>query len=301
MTVEDDDFEPPTLRPAHRPAPSHESARLEQWVRERLHTQALTVASLLAPETPAPRTLSASELAGHWGVLASGALPFKSAQSPSTEPAPTHSEQLERWLRAELREQATAAPYVNGSQPSPMRLPPEVSAPVPTPQPLALKVLGFEPIALGEYAAIKISTWNGGESLDIVLERHGIGELRWRENEAWLRDALAESARERSPKLALDVAAAIRKARLAAKPTTEPTESELGDYARLRAAVERAGKDGEDEVLLGEGLLRHEWDELRVDWAERSRGNPDLARKVRQAIGRARRTLDEALLPAAPA
>ena len=79
MTVEDDDFEPPTMRPAHGRAPLHESARLEQWVRERLRTQALAVASPATPETRAPRTLSGSELAGHWGVQASGSLPFKSA------------------------------------------------------------------------------------------------------------------------------------------------------------------------------------------------------------------------------
>ena len=298
MTVEDDDFEPPTMRPAHGRAPLHESARLEQWVRERLRTQALAVASPATPETRAPRTLSASELAGHWGVQASGSLPFKSARSPSTEPGATQSEQLERWLRAELREQATAAPYVTWSQPAPMRLTAEVSAPVPVPQPLALKVHGFEPLALGEYAAIKVANWNGRESLDIVLERHGIDEIRWRENEAWLRDALAASARERDAGLALGVAAAIRGARLAAKPVAEATEPELESYAKLRAALERAGEDGEDEVLLVEGIPRHEWDELRVDWSERLRSDPDLARKVRKAVGRARRTLEASLLAA---
>ena len=53
-----------------------------------------------------------------------------------------------------------------------------------------------------------------------------------------------------------------------------------------------------DEVLLVEGIPRHEWDELRVDWSERLRSDPDLARKVRKAVGRARRTLEASLLAA---
>jgi hypothetical protein len=155
------------------------------------------------------------------------------------------------------------------------------------------EVRGFVPLPLEVYARIKVASWRDVEPLETVLSQHAVDELRWRQHEHWLKSAMAHAARDRDPRLVLEVAAAIRRARAEARRAQESSASaamdDLERYARIRAALELAGEDDEDAALAGEGLTRLAWDELRIDWSERTRHDPELSRRVRKAIGRARR------------
>lgn len=251
-------------------------------------------------------------------------LPFRSTESRQV----SESEKLEGWVLQELRAHGgrwvgAAIPVVYGTsepvaaQGSPDGWTSRLSAAVPLgrasrtaapPSAVEAKVAiqfvpsknGFNPLLLAEYAAVKVAYWSEAEPLDVLLARHGIDEIRWRNHETWLRDALTSSAHEGDAELLHGVTSHLREARLARNPVAAHTDDELERYATLRATIEGAGEDGEDSVLLKESMSRREWTELQSQWSEKLSCDPTLPRTLRKAIGRARRNLQEAqlLLPA---
>jgi len=228
----------------------------------------------------------------------------------------SESERLERWVRGALEQRASlvAQPVAPAAavgfddaralayEPPPFAPRPldplavaePMVAKAPAPTAAAADTRGvsrLEPLPLDVYARIKVAGWRGGDGLEAALAREGIDEVRWREHEAWLREELTATARRRDASLVRGVAEAIRRARSEGRRTAPPTAPDLEHYARLRAAVELAGEEHEDEALSREGVTRFDWDELRIDWAERLQRDPELSRRVRKSVGKARRAI----------
>lgn len=244
----------------------------------------------------APVTPTRDELPAPTGALIaslSGALPFDDSEA----------DRLELWLRHHLDDRAQpqvqAAP--TWSPPPPMeprvaiapnpivdaRLPTIVrQAPAPESQPRSqAPVLSVE-----DYAKIKVAVWDRGLDLLEALEEQGIEEPVWRDNELRMADALAREAQDGEAVLAGEVRRAIRALR-AREDETEDLLS-LERYAEIRVALEMAAVIDEAEPLV---LARHElspetWERTRAEWAKRARREPSLARQVRRAVAKARRT-----------
>jgi hypothetical protein len=243
---------------------SHESERLEAWVRARLgsleagryaHGPAADREALVGRAHAASLTLAAPEPSAPLTARAPSPVALRASEGASTrESSPNAAVSHEAW------------------------------------EP-------FAPIPLELYARVKVELWQRRDPLEDVLERHGLDELQWRAHERWLKRAMGADAEGRAVGRALALAGALRRARAEVRgggaPASDPSalEAELLRYARNRAALEPAEEHEEDDVLAREGLTRLEWDDLRIAWSVRLRADPELSRRVRKAIAKARRAV----------
>jgi hypothetical protein len=147
-------------------------------------------------------------------------------------------------------------------------------------------------ICLEVYAQVKVAIWDEGVNLIEALARLQIDEMRWRTSEQRRTSLLADQARAGNTELAQRIREAIRQVRDARRGGTgrgEQSDVDLATYVAVRVALEQVDEAAEPGVLAAHGLHRHQWDELRVCWTERARTDPVWARRIRRALGRARR------------
>lgn len=283
-----------------RPASKTEAQRLEAWVAAKLHAAsphalddaAFFAAKGLRPSAPEDRSTEAQRLeqwiaarlrgrvdqgktvdavSGPVGGIA--ATPFASREATLEERS---------WSPASTPRDRSELP--RAEEPSP------VTSRSPT-----ARAKGFIPIPMGVYARIKVELWRSKEPPSKLLERHDIDEVRWRAHEHWLRAAMSTAARNGDADFLVQLTAALRAARAEARLASAPTQSDGDDesglerFCRIRAALELAGEEAEEEALRAEKITRLDWDDLRIEWSERLRHDPELARRVRRLTARARR------------
>ena len=298
-----------------RPASKTEAQRLEAWVAAKLHgasrhpsnDAALFAATDLRPSAPEDRSTEAQRLeqwiASRLGARVTRGKTVDDVSGPVDGVVATPFASREATL--EERSWSPASTPRDRSELPRAEEPSAVTSRSPT-----ARAKGFNPIPMGVYARIKVELWRSKEPPSKVLERHDLDEVRWRAHEHWLRAAMTAAARTGDADFLVQLTAALRAARAEARVASAPTQSDVDDesdlerFCRIRAAVELAGEEAEEETLRAEKITRLDWDDMRIEWSERLRHDPELARRVRRLTARARRekaaSLEDVRVAAAP-
>jgi hypothetical protein len=209
-------------------------------------------------------------------------LPFRRAAEPSLPPEP-----------AALPEPTAPLPSLSLDTPAPVSLvqlaspqPRPTAAPVAAPAPRPREQVSAPELSLARFASIRVALWEGGDSLDRQLARHGLDELAWHEDERRLAHVLADEAARGHTDQALALADAMKHAQAEASPEDD-VRLTLNDYIALRIALDKAGEA--KQVLRAHGITAAAWQRLHKMWQARALADAQVAAKLRARLAAARK------------
>lgn len=218
--------------------------------------------------------------------------------APSVPPPVPSSPSLPAQPLMMLGPPPAASPWAPVSAaPAPRPLAPPLD-PAPAPEPARPPVAAAAELPptpllpLEAYAEVKASIWGDGLALALVLERHGIDQDVWYENERRLARALAAEAKEGRQSLALTLREALRKARDRPPPDGDRPLGSIDSFLSILAAVEAAPDPV--ALLAARGITVAEWHRMSLRIHAKAEGDPALRARVGKKLGALRKALGPA-------
>lgn len=253
-----------------------------------------------SPSVPAPpQPVTPSPLQPSFGLPFApvGATPASvPPPAPSVPPPAPSSPLLPAQPLMRLGPPPAASPWAPGSAaPAPRPLAPPLDpapTPAPAPAPAANELPPTPLLPIEAYAEVKASIWGDGLALALVLERHGIDQDVWYENERRLARALAAEAKEGRQSLALTLREALRKARDRPPPDGDRPLGSIDGFLSILAAVEAAPDPV--ALLAARGITVAEWHRMSLRIHAKAEGDPALRARVGKKLGALRKALGPA-------
>lgn len=250
------------------------------------------------PVSPQPVTPSPPQPSFGLPFAPVGATPASVAPPAAAVLPPPSSPSLPPQPLMRLGPPPAASPWAPGSAaPAARPLAPPLD-PVPAPEPArspAAPAPELPPtplLPIEAYAEVKASIWGDGLALALVLERHGIDQDVWYENERRLARALAAEAKEGRQSLALTLREALRKARDRPPPDGDRPLGSIDSFLAILAAVEAAPDPV--ALLASRGITVAEWHRMSLRIHAKAEGDPALRARVGKKLGALRKALGPA-------
>lgn len=228
----------------------------------------------------------------------------------STAPTTEHSERLEGWLDAALRDDSAPVPAPPATTISPLGRFPQTGGMMGTtprlgPKPTHRATVDSGPDESGNkwsltaehYARIKLALWSGTKTIGDIVKESGIKETAFREFEATQIDQLARQLDEPNDEGVEPLHKILRETRSVATAESAPAMT-VKPYAALLAQLQST--DDEDAVLRRAGLDAESWQTQRRLFRRAMRGNKTLRQAYRVALKQAKQQLETPDEPPGP-
>ncbi len=282
--------EPPPPPPPSAVKPSLKSARTLPFASSTTETAPILPFTPSAMDTSSPQPYTSPALQPTSGLpFAPASTPPPFALAPPALVSPALAPQQPLMM---LGPAPAASPWAPVAAAPPRPFTPPADAP-PEPAREALPIAADLPppplLPIEAYAEVKASIWGDGLALALVLERHGIDQDVWYDNERRLARALAVEAKEGRQTLALSLREALRRARDRPPPDGDRPLGSIDSYLAIRAAVEAAPDPV--ALLVARGITVAEWHRMNLRIHAKAENDPALRARVGQKLGALRKSI----------